>query len=377
MTVSFTSKLARKAAQMFLYVLSALLVCLILLAGYFFAISPGKPRPIVDDQGRPLAGSLSEKVYVEVNGVQQGMFIQSRDVNNPVLLYLHGGMPDYFLSEIYPTGMEEVFTVVWWEQRGAGMSYSAQIPPETLTLEQMIADTMAVTNYLRERFGQEKIFLMGHSGGTFIGIQAAARAPELYHAYIGVAQMANQRRSEVEAYEYMLAQFKANGNSEMVKKLEAAPVTLEGGIPEAYLRVRDQAMHSLGVGTMREMDSVVTGIFFPSLMSRAYTVPEKLRFWRAKANAGVSILWEDSISTDLSEKVPTLKLPVYFMEGVYDYTCTYAQAKAYFDRLDAPVKGFYTFEDSAHSPMFEEPEKMLEILREDVLTGENRLADGE
>lgn len=257
------------------------------------------------------------------------------------------------------------------------MSYSAQIPPETLTLEQMIADTMAVTNYLRERFGQEKIFLMGHSGGTFIGIQAAARAPELYHAYIGVAQMANQRRSEVEAYEYMLAQFKANGNSEMVKKLEAAPVTLEGGIPEAYLRVRDQAMHSLGVGTMREMDSVVTGIFFPSLMSRAYTVPEKLRFWRAKANAGVSILWEDSISTDLSEKVPTLKLPVYFMEGVYDYTCTYAQAKAYFDRLDAPVKGFYTFEDSAHSPMFEEPEKMLEILREDVLTGENRLADGE
>ena len=150
----------------------------------------------MDTEGSPVAGSLSEKVFVNVNGVREGMFIQSRDVTHPVLLYLHGGLPDYFLTEKYPTGLEDLFTVVWWEQRGSGISYSADIPRESLTTDQMIADTMEVTNYLRQRFGQDKIYLMGHSGGSFIGIQAAARAPELYYAYIGVAQMANQLNSE-------------------------------------------------------------------------------------------------------------------------------------------------------------------------------------
>lgn len=129
-----------------------------------------------------------------------------------------------------------------------------------MTLEQMIADTKAVTNYLRGRFGQEKIYLMGHSGGTFIGIQAAARMPELYHAYIGVAQMSNQRHSERLAYEFMLKCFKEDGNIKMVRKLERAPVTITDGPSAAYLAVRDEAMHSLGIGTTRDMHSVITGI---------------------------------------------------------------------------------------------------------------------
>jgi pimeloyl-ACP methyl ester carboxylesterase len=137
-----------------------------------------------------------------------------------------------------------------------------------MTLEQMISDTLEVTNYLRHRFGQEKIYLMGHSQGTFIGIQAAARAPELYYAYIGVAQISNQLKSERLAYEYMLKQFQENGNEKMARKLEAAPVTMTDGTPEAYLAVRDDAMHSLGIGTTHDMHSVITGIFLPSLMNR-------------------------------------------------------------------------------------------------------------
>src|SRR6266508_2774672 len=121
-------------------------------------------------------------------------------------------MPDYFLSERYQTGLEEYFTVVWWEQRGSGISYSPDIPRETMMLEQMISDTLEVTNTLRQRFGTEKIYLMGHSGGTFIAIQAAARAPELYYAYLGVVQMSNQLKSEQLAYDYILQQFKENGN---------------------------------------------------------------------------------------------------------------------------------------------------------------------
>jgi pimeloyl-ACP methyl ester carboxylesterase len=356
-------------------IIPILLACILILLGALLLLSPGKPLPFVDENGKPLAGSISEKVFITINGVKQGMFIRNKNAAHPVLLYLHGGMPDYFLTRKYPTGFEDDFTVVWWEQRGSGISFSADIPPETMTLEQMISDTLELTNYLRRRFGQEKIYMMGHSGGTFIGIQAAARAPELYHAYVGVAQMANQLKSEKLAYDYMLEHFKANGNANMVRRLEAAPVTLASGTPAAYRAVRDGAMHSQGIGTTHDMKSVVTGIFLPSWASREYTLMEKINMWRGKSRAGVSVLWDRMISTDLAQGVTQLDLPVYFCCGIYDYTVSFSEAKAYFERLKAPLKGFYTFEHSAHSPMFEEPEKMQKILREDVLAGTNSLAD--
>lgn len=371
-----TQSLPQKAGRLMLTILSIVLACILMLLAVLLAWSyPGKPKPFVDQNGDPLPNAIAEKRYLTINGVEQGMFIKGKDVNNPVLLYLHGGMPDYFLTERYPTGLEDIFTVVWWEQRGSGMSYSPAIPPETMTLAQMIADTLALTNYLRQRFGQEKIYLMGHSGGTFIGIQAATQAPELYHAYIGVAQMSNQRKSEKLAYDYMLQQFKANGNTSMVRKLEAAPVTMTGGTPDTYRALRDPAMHSLGIGTTHDMHSVITGIFLPSWQSHDYTVGEKLDLWRGKATSGIASLWDEMLATDLGEQVTAFHLPVYFFSGIYDYTCNYSLAKDYFEKIQAPVKGFYTFAHSAHSPIFEEPDRTRQILQEDVLVGANQLAD--
>jgi pimeloyl-ACP methyl ester carboxylesterase len=367
--------LMRKVIRIMLTITAALLVCVFILVGVLLACSPGKPEPFLDEKGSPLAGSISEKVFININGVEQGMFIMSKDATHPVLLYLHGGMPDYFLTQKYPTGLEDYFTVVWWEQRGSGISYSADIPPETMTLEQMISDTLEVTNYLRHRFGQEKIYLMGHSGGTFIGIQAAARAPELYYAYIGVAQMSYQLKSERLAYEYMLKQFQENGNTRMARKLKAAPVTMTDVTPDAYLALRDGAMHSLGIGTTHDMKSVLSGIFFPSLTFRGYTLLEKVNMWRGKSRSGVSLLWDTMLATDLSKQVPELDLPVYFFEGIYDYTCSYTEAKSYFVKLKAPLKGFYTFEQSAHSPLFKEPESFIEIMVNDVLNSNVNLAD--
>jgi pimeloyl-ACP methyl ester carboxylesterase len=366
--------LARRAGRATFIVMSILLVSVLLLVGVLLLWSPGRPKPILDDTGRPLAGSISEKIHVNINGVEQGMFIKGKDERNPVLLYLHGGMPDYFLTQDYPTGLDEYFTVVWWEQRGSGLSYSADIPPETVNPEQLVSDTVEVTNYLRRRFGREKIYLMGHSGGTFIGVQAAARAPDLYHAYIGVAQMSNQLESEKLAYDYMLQQFKDDGNAKMVRRLEDAPVTDSVPLSHAYRSVRDVAMHSLGVGTTHDMKSIVTGLLLRSLKNREYTLGEKIGMWRGKIFSG-SRLWNTQLATDLTKKVTRLEIPVYFLHGVYDYTVSYPKAKSYYDQLDAPLKGFYTFEHSAHSPLFEEPERMGEIMQADVLTGAKGLAD--
>jgi pimeloyl-ACP methyl ester carboxylesterase len=102
---------------------------------------------------------------------------------------------------------------------------------------------------------------------------------------------------------------------------------------------------------------------------------EKLNMWRGKSRAGISIVWSEMLATDLSAKITELKIPVYFIEGIYDYTCSYTEAKSFFEKLKAPVKGFYTFQNSAHSPFFEEPEKMQKILREDILAGYNNSAD--
>jgi pimeloyl-ACP methyl ester carboxylesterase len=363
-----------KVIRIMLTIPVVLLVCVFILGGFLLAYSPGKPEPYLDENGKPLPGSFSEKIFVNINGVQQGMIIKSKNTRNPLLLYVHGGMPDYFLTQKYPTGLEDHFTVVWWEQRGSGLSFSPNAT-RAITSQQLISDTLELTDYLRNRFGKEKIYLLGHSGGTFIGIQAAARAPELYHAYIGIAQMSNQLKSERLAYEYMLQRFKENGNTKLVRKLEAAPLSLKDPIPDAYYLLRDGAMHSLGIGTTHDMRSVIGGIFLPSLTFREYTVREKFNLWRGKSQSGVSSIWNEITTTDLSMQVTEFEIPVYILAGRYDYTVNYDLQRDYFTKINAPKKGFYTFENAAHSPLFEEPESFIEIMVKDVLNGKVDLAD--
>ncbi len=364
------------AARIIILVVSIPLGAVLVLIGVLFIFSPGKPKAFVDESGKRLSGSISEKIHVNINGVQQGMFIIGKDVGNPVLLFLHGGtaMPEYFLAQNYPTGLEQYFTVCWWDRRGAGLSYQPNTPPETMTIEQSISDTLEVTKYLRNRFHKDKIYLMAHSGGSLIGIQAASRSPELYAAYIGVSQMSYQLKSEILSYEYMVRQYKEIGNMRMARQLEASPPTMSVPLPISYMKLRDKAMHGLGVGTTHDMKSEITGVFLASWLCRDYSLSEKLAIWRGKFSSD-KILWDKMISMDLTKEVRKLDIPVYFLHGRYDYTVSYPLAKAYLKELQAPIKGFYTFENSAHSPMFEEPSRMKQILQQDVLTGTNTLSD--
>ncbi|MBK6488474.1 MAG: alpha/beta hydrolase [Gemmatimonadetes bacterium] len=366
----------RRTRRVTLIGLSVALGSVLLGLGILFMLSPGRPEPLRDADGRVIAGSISEKIYVEINGVRQGMFIKSRDPSNPVLLFVHGGtgMPEYFLNRQYPTGFEDYMTVVWWDRRGAGLSYDATAAEETLTIEQYIADTRAVTNYLRTRFRKDKIYLMAHSGGSIIGIQAVAQAPALYHAYIGVGQMTYQLKSELLAFEYLVGRYREAGNDRMVRQLEASPPTMTVPLPAGYMRLRDKAMHELGVGTTRDMRSVMRGVFLASWLTPDYTVTEKLNIWRGKF-ASDARLWDTVIAIDLTRQTTALAVPTYFFHGIHDYTVSYAETRAFAGMLAAPVKGFYTFNESAHSPMFEEPARVRRIMVQDVLIGTNALSD--
>lgn len=363
-----------------LVILTTILLGFLVLFTGLLLISPGKLRPFTDQKSNIIPGSISEKVFVEIGGVKQGMFIRGKDIKNPVLLFVHGGpsFPEYFLADKFPNGLEDYFTVCYWEERGGGLSYTPQVRLESMTLEQLTSDAIEVTDYLRDRFRKEKIYIMAHSGGTAFAIQAVSSHPQLYYAYIGIAQITSQAESEKLAYKYMIDKYKAEGNSKIVAEFQKYPLLEDDSyiLPFFNSILRDRSMHELGIGTMHNMRSIIKDIFLPVWNCRAYTLKEKVNIWVSKFSfINKSGLRKQIISTDITTKVPTLDIPAYFCSGKYDLTVNNELAKIYLKKLDAPIKGFYTFNNSAHSPMFEEPQKLKDILVEDVLNQTTNLAD--
>lgn len=361
-------------------VLTLLLGLFLFLVAFLLIISPGRVDEFKDENGNTLPGSISEKIFVNIGGVKQGMFIRSRNTGNPVLLYLHGGpgFPNYFLFEKFNPGLEDYFTVCYWEQRGGGLSYTPDVTIESMTLNQLVSDAIEVTNYLRERFEKHKIYMMAWSGGTTIALPAASRAPELFHAYIAMGQITRQRESERIAYDYMLKQFTELNDQRSVKELKKfRNLESESDLISFYNSVtRDNLMHELGIGTMRSMKSVFRDIFLPVWTCRAYTLREKINIWKSKLMfLPKTNLKNQTLTTDFSVAYPEISVPIYFISGKFDLTVNVDLSKDYCNRLKALLKGFYTFENSAHGPLFEEPERMREILINDVLQGRNDLAD--
>ncbi|MGL6202395.1 MAG: alpha/beta fold hydrolase [Lachnospiraceae bacterium] len=286
---------------------------------------------------------------------------------NPVLLFLHGGpgLPEYFLSCNSGLKLEEDFTVCWWEQRGSGRSYRPDIPPKTMTLEQMIKDTVAVTNYLRERFDQKKIYLMGHSWGSFLGMHVISQHPTLYHAYFGIGQVADQFESERRAYRFMLDEARRRGEKNTEKALLKYDIPSALYIDMSYIKgIRSSTMDRFGAGFMRKVSTFKDEIV-PLLTCRAYTLPQKSTTVKGMMFS-LDHLFNLTSKYDLSEKLPKLEVPVFISQGIYDKQTSYDLAKEYFEVMDAPVKRFHTFEKSAHSPQFEEPELFQSLLLEDI-----------
>lgn len=303
---------------------------------------------------------IGEKAFLEIGGIRQGMVIKGNDLEKPVLLFLSGGpgIPEYLMDYRYPTFLENEFIVCFWDWRGTGLSYADDIAAESMTHEQFVSDTLEVTAYLCERFDTDKIYLAAHSFGTSIGIQAVEKCPDLYYAYISVSQIADQEQSEQLAYEYMLSVCEQEGRQSLYKKLVENPIGTENYFSSG---TRDKVMHALGVGTTRNMKSVITGIFFPSFRMTDYSLRERFNIWRGKIFAGQAM--QGNFSFNAFENVTSVQIPVYFLAGKYDYTCCYEMQKKYFEFLEAPEKYFYTFDNSAHSPLFEELEKAEEIIR--------------
>ncbi|NMI02352.1 alpha/beta hydrolase [Paenibacillus sp. SZ31] len=303
--------------------------------------------------------SISMLEQVEINGAAHEVMIRGVDRSNPILIFVHGGPG---CSEIpyvrkYQQELEQHFTVVHYDQRGSGKSYHFSEDYSNLTTDVLVDDLLALRNYVTEELGQEKVILIGHSFGTYIGMKAAAKAPDQFHAYIGIGQMANTLQSELESLEYTLEQAKQAGNAEDVKKLELVRGSIEQG-EELTPRILVQK-YGGAARLINENRDYISGFLF----NPEYNGLDIIRYYTGVLGSQ-EILLREALNQNLPDIVDHLEIPTYFVMGKYDYMTTANAARDYFDVLDAPIKDFIVFNESAHYPQFEEKEKFVQWLRE-------------
>lgn len=343
--------------------------------------SSGNLPPLKDQSKQEIEGSISEKIWIEVNGLQQGMFIRSENPRNPVLLYVHGGpgtpMLQFisYLEKIKKTiALEKYFTVCYWDQRGSGMSYSRKTDASSMTIETMVKDTHEVTEYLKKRFKQNKIYLLGHSWGSYLGVKTIEQYPEDYFAYIGVGQISNQKMSERLAYYYMMDHAKKIADEETIATLKnfdpeesLFPFIKEKGHQLDYLMARSNTLIKYGIGHLH--DGLPEGLTFKSMVIKSlfsfkgYTISEKVK-WFLGADFSMVHLFPVLLNDNLFVSSLTFDIPFYIVQGAYDYQVSQDLAQEYLGALDAPHKEFILFENSAHSPNLEEPERFNLIMQE-------------
>ena len=358
----------KKMTRILQLVFLGLLILVLCILWYFIFISKGTIRPYYDEHGTILDNSIAEKCYVEINGVKNGMFIRGKNLDNPVLLLVSSGpgTPDYFLNEAYPEmNLEDYYTVCYWEYRGSCLSYDSSLDPKSITTEQLVSDTLSITDYLRNRFQKEKIFILGFSGGSYIALNTIAKHPEPFYAYYGMAQLiCHGSDNDTLMYEFMKDKFDKTHDKKRLKQLEQLVIHQ----PNNQVKCKEwgkyvMLLHEAGGGTIKDK-SEFTSIVLPILTSRCYTMHEKINYIRGMMLYRTTSLAEESKQTDFRQSVPKVDLPMYFFSGVYDYNTPWPLVMEYCQQLDAPKKNFYSFDNSAHSPLWEQPNKMVPILKD-------------
>ena len=346
-------------------VLIVVLVILGLLVIALLKRGKGKPIKLLDENGNSFPNGLSTREKIMIGGVSQYVFITSENVNHPVLLFLHGGPGSSEIGlEDFTHGqrLEEKFTVCYWEQRGAGLSYGAGKSSEKMTVDLMVTDAIELTEYLMKRFDKDQIYIMGHSWGTFLGTKVISKKPEYYKAYFGIGQISNQKASEKIAYHYMLEHAEKIGDVKAVNTLKAEnPESPNFPSNKYLLSVRTNYMNKYGVGLIHSDNFKMSELVKKILAFKGYSFFDILKY-PLGSQLSSKMLFPSVIAENLMETETQFELPIYILQGAFDMQVSYSLAKDYSDLLLAPKKGFYTFKNSAHSPNLEEKELFLETV---------------
>ena len=354
--------LKRLRGQMVFAATIFVLPAVIVAASQWMAHTP----PILGNDGKPMSNSIASLEKVRLGGVDQWLIIRGHDVNKPVLLFLSGGPGSSEAGRVmrFNAELEKHFVVVIWEQRGCGKSYPSLNPKSALTVDQYTADIVELTDMLHERFDEEKIYLVGHSWGAIIGLRAAQERPDLFHAYIGTAQMINVRETDQIIYQMMLEHSRQFGDTQFVQTLEKQgepPYFVKSPIlPYATLFGREYAVFE--APNIKNEDFRHEGDLLQLMFKQPeYGWLDRLYYVLSLVNT-FNAVYPQLQDFDLRLDAPILDLPVYLMQGRHDMNDPYWLPEEYFNLLQAPSKQLYFFEDSGHGMIWEEPEKFHDIM---------------
>ncbi|WP_267224014.1 alpha/beta fold hydrolase [Dyella silvae] len=333
------------------------------------AEAPSPPRDrseavkIIADMQRIVApNGIDRHEKVRIGGIDQWVSIRGNDRRNPVLLMLHGGpgwvsMPT---SWYFQRGWEEYFTVVQWDQRGAGSTYAANDPAAvapTMTPERMVADTEEMVTWLRKELGQKKIFLLGHSWGSYLGMEIARRHGDWLYAYIGIGQMTNMPESERQGWTFAMDEARKAGNAQAIRELQSIAPYATGAAPESLAHVMIQRKWLDQFGGMVYQRTGGDAESAAMSLSPAYTDSD-LKAIDTASQYSIEKLLSTALTVDFSD-VRHLDCPVFLFLGRHDHNVSSSLGEAWYGNLQAPSKRLVWFENSAHEVMVEEPGKTL------------------
>jgi pimeloyl-ACP methyl ester carboxylesterase len=328
-----------------------------------YAESSPNPHTILAEVGKIVSpNGIDEAKAVEIGGIRQWITVRGRDRRNPILLVLHGGpaAPDLPNRYLFEGPWTDYFTVVEWDQRGSGKTYELNDPEKiapTMHAERMVQDTEELVAYLRTTYNKKKIFALGHSWGTIIGINLAARKPDWLYAYIGVGQIINMREGERICYEWVLNAARKAGDAQAIRELEAIAPYPEsnGALPLEKINVeRKWSVHYGGLTYGRDSYDFWENA---EKISPDYSEAD---FKAIDAGSAFSLpkLLPEMAATDFT-KLTRLGCPVLIFAGRHDYTTPSEPVQRWFNRLEAPSKRWVWFENSAHMMYAEEPGRVL------------------
>lgn len=346
-------------------------ILIVFIIGIIWLI-PAYTKPFKDRHGKILKGSIASLEKVKLGGKDQWILLRGVDVSKPVLLFLHGGpgTADMTFLRKPMQELEKHFVLVMWDQRGAGKSYAAIDPESSMTISQILSDANELTRLLCKRFHQEKIFLVGHSWGSVLGVLSVRNYPGLYYAYVGIGQISNMRENERLSYEWTLEEaHKANDRQAVKKLIQMGKPPYRGDWQKKFMdqrRLLGKYRGEFYGSSMGAFPVVVGGL----IRATEYSWTDKVNFFRGILRS-VRLIWPELMTIDLMEMAPRLKVPVYFALGKHDHEAPFTLAKQYFKMLEAPHKELIWFENSAHMPQLEENEKFTDLLINHVLPAFN------
>ena len=294
--------------------------------------------------------------YIKIGGVEQCVLIRGQHTNNPVLLFLHGGpgMPLMYMAHKFQRSLETDFTVVQWDRRGAGKTFARNIPSaESMNVRQLLDDAFELIDTLKNRYHHNKIILVGHSFGSYLGSIMVSERPELFSAYISVGQVVDSEKARVLQENFIREKARLSGRSDIIADMNKPD---QPNLEKWLFEFGGELKHSKNF-----LPFLWSGIFAPE-----YTLPEVLKVAEGSSFSSSNMKY-NVLSNSVCDEIRTYQIPVFFFVGTADYTTPHELISEYYELVQAPKKKIIYFEDSAHFPFFEQSTKFCNEIKRSFL----------